>query len=368
MAKLHFQTDYQAILKHVDDIDPLRYGKTRNYIDGAVTYLSPYISRGVISTKFVLDRVLKKGYKISEMESFVKELCWRDYFQRVAQEKDVNVDIKQPQVKVTNHGIPSRILSAETGIEGIDAAIQGLYETGYMHNHCRMYTASVVCNIAGSHWQHPAQWMYFHLLDGDCASNACSWQWVAGANSNKAYYANQENINTYTHTQQQHTWLDKSYEELPSTDVPDELKETEHALLPLELPTSEKCEINPSLPTFIYTYYNLDPLWHRDEEGNRVLLIEPDFFAKYPVSKRCMDFMLNLSQNIEGIQLYVGSFQSFMDTYKCSTMYFKEHPLNVGYHGIQEERDWICDELRGYYPSFFAYWKKLEKHLTIEAK
>jgi len=143
VVKTHFQTDYQAILKYVDDIDPLRYGKTRNYIDGDVTYLSPYISRGVISTKFVLDRVLKKGYKISEMESFVKELCWRDYFQRVAQEKDVNVDIKHPQVKVANHEIPSRILSAETGIDGIDVAIQGLYETGYMHNHCRMYTASV---------------------------------------------------------------------------------------------------------------------------------------------------------------------------------------------------------------------------------
>ena len=310
MAKTHFETDYQAILKNVDEIDPLRYGKTRNYIDGDVTYLSPYISRGVISTKFVLNHLVKKGYKISEMESFVKELCWRDYFQRVAQEKDVNVYIKQPQVKVTNHEIPKRILTAETGIEGIDAAILGLYGTGYMHNHCRMYTASVVCNMVGSHWRHPAQWLYYHLLDGDWASNACSWQWVAGAKSNKAYYANQENINTYTHTQQKHTWLDKSYEELPTLDVPDELKETEHALLPVELPGSEKCEIDPDIPTFVYNYYNLDPLWHRGEAGNRVLLIEPDFFAKYPVSKKCMAFMLNLSKNIEGIQLYVGSFQS----------------------------------------------------------
>lgn len=368
MAKTHFPTNYQAILKYVDDIDPLRYGKTRNYIDGDVTYLSPYISRGVISTKFVLDHLVKKGYKISEMESFVKELCWRDYFQRVAQEKDVNVDIKQQQVKVTNHGIPSRILSAETGIEGIDTAIQGLYKTGYMHNHCRMYTASVVCNMAGSHWQHPAHWLYYHLLDGDWASNACSWQWVAGAKSNKAYYANQENINTYTHTQQKHTWLDKSYEELPSLDVPDELKETERALLPMELPSSEQCEIDPDIPTFVYNYYNLDPLWHRGEVGNRVLLIEPDFFAKFPVSKKCMDFMLNLSENIEGIQLFVGSFQSFVDHHKSSAIYFKEHPLSIGYAGIQEERDWICKEVSGYYPSFFAYWKKVVKHLNVEEK
>lgn len=302
------------------------------------------------------------------MESFVKELCWRDYFQRVAQEKDVNEEIKQPQVKLTNHGIPSRILSAATGIEGIDTAIQGLYETGYMHNHCRMYTASVVCNIGGSHWQHPAKWLYYHLLDGDWASNACSWQWVAGAKSNKAYYANQENINTYTHTKQRHTWLDKSYDELPIMAVPHELNETECVRLPLVLPSSTMCKNNPDVPTFIYNYYNLDPVWHHGEEGNRVLLLEPDFFTKYPVSEKCMDFMLKLCQNMEGIQLYVGSFQSFVDNHKCSKIYYKEHPLNIGYAGIEEERDWICKEVRGYYPSFFAYWKEVVKHLNLDEK
>jgi deoxyribodipyrimidine photo-lyase len=78
-----FPTDHASILKKIDQIDPLKYAKTRNFIDGHVTYLSPYISRGVISTKQVLEHVLSKGYKVYQMDSFVKELCWRDYFQRV---------------------------------------------------------------------------------------------------------------------------------------------------------------------------------------------------------------------------------------------------------------------------------------------
>ena len=106
----------------------------------------------------------------------------------------------QAQVSVEHRGIPVSVTMGSTGIDGIDDAIRELYRTGYMHNHCRMYTASLTCNIARSHWHQPARWMYYHLLDGDWASNACSWQWVAGANSRKKYYANQQNVNTYTRT------------------------------------------------------------------------------------------------------------------------------------------------------------------------
>ena len=360
---LTFATDYKTIIEKLGQIDPLKYGRTRNYVDGAVTCLSPYISRGVISTKQVLESVLEKGYQISQIDSFVKELCWRDYFQRVAQVKNLNAEIKQAQSLIFNYNISSQILNAATGIEGIDTAIKHFYQTGYMHNHCRMYTASVVCNIAKSHWYHPAQWMYYHLLDGDWASNACSWQWIAGANSHKKYYANQENINNYTHTNQVNTFLDKPYEVLETMETPAQLEDTQKFTLTLELPETGTIQLNPAVPTFIYNYYNLDPLWHKDLPGNRILLIDPDFFLKYPVSKNCIDFMLALSKNIPDCQIYVGSFQSFSDTYHVKTVYYKEHPLNSGYSGNKEERDWITEEVTGYYPSFFSYWKKVEKHL-----
>ena len=92
-------------------------------------------------------------------------------------------------------------------------------------------------------------------------------------------------------------------------------------------------------------------------------MIEPDFFTKYPVNKKCINFMLALGKNIPGIQLYTGSFQSFINNYKAENIYYKEHPLNTGYCGNKEERDWIAAAVSGYYPSFFSYWKKVEKFL-----
>ena len=58
-----FETSTTKILERVEKIDPVEYGRTRNFLDGAVTRLSPYVSRGVISPKYVLDTVIKKGYK-----------------------------------------------------------------------------------------------------------------------------------------------------------------------------------------------------------------------------------------------------------------------------------------------------------------
>lgn len=362
----YFTTNYASILEKIESIDPIAYGKTRNYIDGDITYLSPYISRGVISTKQMVESVLARGYRVEQIESFIKECCWRDYFQRVAQVKNVSQDIKQEQVPVLNKAIPQSIVSANTGNEGIDNAIKELYETGYMHNHCRMYTASVVCNIAQSHWYVPAQWMYYHLLDGDWASNACSWQWVAGANSSKKYYANQENINRYTKTNQANTFLDKSYEELATMPVPQTLTETILPQLQTELPQpTAALQLNDQLPTFVYNYYNLSPSWHADEVGNKVLLLEPSFFAEYPVSKQCIEFILDLSKNIAGIQLFVGSFAELAQQVNTSAIYFKEHPLNKGYTGIEEPRDWLAEKITGYSPSFFSYWKKVEPHVYI---
>ena len=358
-----FITDYKTILQKIDLVDPCQYAKTRNYINGAVTYLSPYISRGVISTKQLLNSILEKGYKIQQVESFVKELCWRDYFQRVGQFKDLNKDIRQRQEAILNEEIPVQVIHGTTGILGIDKAIEQLYLTGYMHNHCRMYTASLVCNIAKSHWHHPAQWMYYHLLDGHWASNGCSWQWVAGANSNKKYYANQENINKYTNTNQANTYLDKSYDAIVYIETPSPLLITQKFVPEMDLPATSTIKHDAALPTFVYNYYNLDPLWHKEEPGNRILLIEPDFFLQYPVSKRCMDFMLALCKNIPGIQVFTGSFQSFIDMYNVENIHYKEHPLNIGYTGTEESRDWITGNVTEYYSSFFGYWKKVEKQI-----
>lgn len=363
-----FPISYNEILNRIDAINPEAYARTRNFTDGAVTYLSPYISRGIISLKQVADTVIAKGYTISQAERLFQELAWREYFQRVWQAKDnlIETDLKQAQTDVLHHEMLLALLEATTGIEVIDASILNLYSSGYMHNHLRMYTASIACNIARAYWQLPAKWLYYHLLDGDVASNNCSWQWVAGSFSSKKYYCNQENINKYTNTYQTNTFLETSYEALPGSAVPVHLLERSALHLKTTLPATTPPVIDDNLPTLIYNSYNLDPGWRETDNVNRVLLLEPSHFEKYPVSERVLTFILSVAANIKSVQVFCGEFNELLALYKEkqeSNFIFKEHPAFSHYKGIQDERTWMFEEVKGYHPSFFKYWKKCRKLL-----
>lgn len=366
---MEFPTDYQRIVERINSIDPVQYGKTRNFINGAVTYLSPYISRGVISVKQVKDYVHSKGYKKYQIEKFLQELAWREYWQRVWQAKGNAIlsDLKQPQQEVSHHQMITNVLLANTGIEAIDKHIQQLYQTGYMHNHLRMYVAALCCNMGKAHWKLPAQWMYYHLLDGDIASNSLSWQWVAGSFASKKYYCNQENINKYTFSHQQQTFLDKTYDDLITNTIPAELKETNELKLMTHLPETSVPTIDTNKPTLIYNSYNLDPQWRKDEEANKILLLEPSHFNQYPVSDKVIQFIIGLSENIPGIQTFTGEFDDLKRVYnvqnKTGCFIFKEHPAFMHYSGIKDERDWMFPAVTGYYPSFFSFWKKAERFL-----
>ena len=367
---MYFPTDYNEILHRIDKIDPVKYSETRNYINGDVTYLSPYISRGVISVKQLLDSILAKGYNVTEAEKFIQELAWREYFQRIWQhlEDDMLDDIRHRYTGIKHRFIPLNLLEASTGIESIDKGIQNLQKTGYMHNHLRMYTASVACNIAKSHWQTPAQWMYYHLLDGDIASNICSWQWVAGSFSNKQYFCNQENINKYTGSKQQQTFLDKSYEELTKMEIPAALTGTKSLKLITPLPEKTIPEIDNTLPLHIYTSYNLDPLWRQNDKANRILLLEPSHFKQFPVSEKVINFIVDLSKNIEGLQIFSGEINEIPGLQKLPAVYSKEHPAFNHFPGIKDERDWLFPEVKGFYNSFFSFWKKCKPYIQKNEK
>ena len=361
---LEMKTNFNDILKKIDLIKPIQYSKNRNFIDGSVSKLSPYISRGVISTRYVYDKLMKKGYDFLKIEKFIQELCWRDYWQLIWNKNgtQINEDLKSKQKNVSNYSLPNSINNASTGILSIDNAINTLYETGYMHNHLRMYVASISCNIAQCHWKNPAKWMYYHLLDADWGSNALSWQWVSGSNSNRKYYANQDNINKYCYTKQKKTFSDVDYSKFESMEIPDILIKTVDLQLKTILPKNLNLNLNLNLPTLIYNFYNLDPLWRQNEKYNRIFLLEPSVFEKYPVSKKSIDFAIDISKNIDNIQLYVGSFAQLVEHYNLDKVIFKQHPLNRNYKGIEDQRDWMffSDDIK----SFFNYWKKCKKELA----
>jgi deoxyribodipyrimidine photo-lyase len=132
------------------------------------------------------------------------------------------------------------------------------------------------------------------------------------------------------------------------------------------LPDSKTPSVDTIKPTLIYNSYNLDPLWRKDEKVNRILLLEPSHFQKFPVSEKVIKFILNLSKNIPNIQLMIGEVSELAQLYVASEvrtkwLISKEHPAFSYYPGQRDARDWLYPEISGYYNSFFSYWKKCEK-------
>lgn len=360
-----FPTQREAILERVNAIDPIKYGTTRNYIQGAVSRLSPYISRGAVSLPFIKENLLSR-FSTYQAKPFLQQLAWREYFQRVwwAMGEDIFQDIKHPQPSVSHHQLPKALLEGTTGIKQIDQSIQQLTKTGYLHNHARLYTAMLACNIGRAHWFMPAQWMYYHLLDGDIASNTLSWQWVAGSFSNKKYYANQDNINHYGGLTQSESYLQLGYDQLPQLAIPEALKEITQPIFTTPLPITQKPLLDNTLPLALYTSYQLNPHWRAAENLNRLLILAPSHFNKYPVSAQVIAFVLDLAQNlIPGIQIFVGEVEDIPGIANFPAIYHQQHPLTQDFPGTATPANWMFPEASYRGQGFFGYWKQCEKTL-----
>lgn len=206
-------------------IDPITYARTRNHGDGHVTRLSPYIYHGILSLNEVRNYALAQCSQPVQITKFIQELAWRDFWQRML---NANPQWAWRDVEPYKTGfsaedyadvLPEDVAAGKTGVACIDAFIRELIETGYVHNHARMYLASYVVHFRRVKWQAGAQWFLHHLLDGDVASNNLSWQWVASTFSHKPYIFNLENVDKYfgrlvDTSPQANQLLDASYETL----------------------------------------------------------------------------------------------------------------------------------------------------------
>ena len=169
------------------------YAKTRNHLEGKVTRLSPYLTHGFIS----MPDLFAQLPKLTLNDKLAFEFGWREFFQHVwhrsgdAIFKDMRPALQDVRYSTT---LPEDIRQGRTGLPVIDRAVYTLYETGYLHNHARMWLASYAVHLRKVHWRVAADWMYGHLLDGDLASNHLSWQWVAATFSSKPYLFNAENV------------------------------------------------------------------------------------------------------------------------------------------------------------------------------
>ena len=184
-------------------INPVQYSATRNHLDGAVTRLSAYIRHGLLTLDEVRNHALDSVATPKQAEKFIQELAWRDYWQRLytANPDAIWVDIEAYKTGFVASDyaddLPADIARGETGVACIDAFITMLLETGYLHNHARMYVAAYVVHWRQIKWQTGAKWFLQNLIDGDPASNNLSWQWIASTFANKPYFFNLENVARY---------------------------------------------------------------------------------------------------------------------------------------------------------------------------
>jgi len=195
-----FEPTLQAALARIAAVRPNDYARTRNFIDGAVTGLSPYITHGFVSLPQVLTGVSARR-RMAAQHKFVFELGWREYFRHVWRQRGdaILASLHAGPLPEDAYAceLPLDIRQARTGVPVIDQALRSLHATGMLHNHARMWLASYVVHLRKVHWRAGADWLYGHLLDGDLASNHLSWQWVAGTGSQKAYLFNADNVARY---------------------------------------------------------------------------------------------------------------------------------------------------------------------------
>ena len=347
-------------------INTITYAKERNFV-GSGTGISPYVSRGVLTLPQVRDYVLE-NYTIDQSHTFIFELAWREYWQRewMMRGDEIFTDIKSTQSSVESVNIPTAIIDARTGIDQIDKSIKELYDTGYIHNHARMWLSGLICNIAHTKWQLPAYWMYYYLLDGDPASNMLSWQWVAGTFSSKKYLPAQENINTYTHSIQKKSFLDHPYNMLAELPTPTILVERKVLELPWLKPTSQALKIDKNLPTLLYTSFWLNHEWHSNMQANRILVFEPSWFERLPISSTVTNFILDIAKGIDGLQVYVGEWAD-LEPQLGATKHFISHPSVSHWRGDAEPYPLMFPEVpMKSYGSFMSFWKQCQKHLATD--
>lgn len=188
------------------------YARHRNHDLGPadrqnVSMLSPHVRHRLVTEAEIVDAVLRVHSK-SEAEKFIQEVCWRTYWKGWLEMRPqvwanycrdlADHPVSGAKDATTASGLDAA-LAGQTEIGCFDAWVTELKTTGYLHNHTRMWFASIWIHTLGLPWQLGADFFMRHLLDGDPASNTLSWRWVGGLQTvGKTYLARPDNIETYT--------------------------------------------------------------------------------------------------------------------------------------------------------------------------
>jgi len=184
------------------------YSRLRNFDYGPknrsnISCLSPYITHGIISELEVIKKSLNK-FSFSNNEKFIQEVLWRIYWKGWLELRpnvwtDYLNELKKTREEFSENINYKNAIQGRTDIECFNEWVNELKENNYLHNHVRMWFASIWVFTLELPWQLGAEFFMKHLYDGDVASNTLGWRWVAGIQTpGKNYLASEWNIKKFT--------------------------------------------------------------------------------------------------------------------------------------------------------------------------
>ena len=186
----------------------VEYSKLRNFDFGPekrsnVSCLSPYITHGIVNEQEIIKKSLSK-FSFSKNEKFIQEVLWRTYWKgwlelRPSVWSDYLAELIKIKENLKNNQNYKNAIEGKTKIDCFNQWVIELKENNYLHNHTRMWFASIWIFTLKLPWELGANLFMKYLYDGDAASNTLSWRWVAGLQTaGKHYVATSQNIFKYT--------------------------------------------------------------------------------------------------------------------------------------------------------------------------
>ena len=220
------------------------YSKLRNFDFGPnnrsnISCSSPYITHGIINELEVIDKCLKK-FSFTKNEKFIQEVLWRTYWKgwlelRPNVWSDYLIDLNNLDNEFRNKQIYLDAIEGKTNIECFNQWVNELKENNYLHNHTRMWFASIWIFTLELPWQLGAKFFMQHLYDGDAASNTLGWRWVAGVQTQgKHYLASEWNIKKFTNNRFQNIKLNEN--------APPKFSNKSYSIIPRNFNNPQKLE------------------------------------------------------------------------------------------------------------------------------
>ncbi len=202
------RTFAEELLNEFIENNLINYSKLRNFDYGPnkrsnVSCLSPYVTHGVIGEVELIKKSLNK-YSFVKNEKFIQEIMWRIFWKGWMELRpdvwtDYLSELKKIREKYKNDQSYQKAVNGSTEIECFNEWVRELKENNYLHNHARMWFASIWIFTLNLPWQLGAEFFMKHLFDGDAASNTLGWRWVAGIQTQgKNYLASEWNIKKFT--------------------------------------------------------------------------------------------------------------------------------------------------------------------------